>query len=212
MSDERLQRLYRLAMERRAAQGGSCQVSPETMVDVLENRLPEADRQRVLLAVMNDPTCRREFELLRAVVEGASPSARHRWTGWQLGLAATVAVAVGAGLIWGRLPKPADLEPERAGGVGQVLLVSPEAGGNPGADRRFVWHGIPGAIRYEYTLVTTGGRAVFVSSVTDTTLTLPRLDSLNINPGEELRWWVEATLADGHQVRSALRRLQISSP
>lgn len=213
MSDERLQLLYRQAMERRAARGGSCQVSPEAMVDVLENRLPEAERHRVLLAVMSDPTCRREFELLRAVVEGSSPSPRHRWPAWQLGVAATVAVVVGASLIWSTLPKPADLEPVRAAGAaGEVLLVSPESGGSLGSEGRFVWHAIPGAIHYEYILATEGGRAVFSTSVADTTVTLPPLDSLRVDHRDRLRWWVEATLSDGHQIRSSLRRLQITSP
>ena len=148
MNDERLQRLYQQAMERRAARGGSCQVSPETMVDVLENRLPEDERQRVLLAVMSNPACRQEFELLRAVVEGSSPSSRHRRPAWQLGLAATIAIAVGAGLIWRTLPKPADLEPVRAGGTpGDLLLVTPQTGGKLTGERRFVWHPIAGAIR-----------------------------------------------------------------
>lgn len=214
MNDERLQDLYHRAMARRAAQTSAREISPEAMVDVLTGQLPEAERQRVLLAIMSDRRCRQEFELLRAVVEGASPAepARLRpvrnWA--RLGLAAGVALIIGAALLW-RAKHP-EQEPIREGSQpGEVQLMAPESGTTLVSDLRFVWRSVPGALRYEYSLVTKGGRLVFSATLVDTALALPSRDSLPLRSDDELRWWVEATLGDGHQSRSVLRHLKVTN-
>jgi hypothetical protein len=91
-----------------------------------------------------------------------------------------------------------------------VQLVAPTEGDHPRSGLEFVWRAVPGAIRYELSLVTAGGRAVYSASQADTSLVLP--DSVRPTPSDELRWWVEATTEDGVQARAALRRLRVITP
>jgi hypothetical protein len=73
MTDDRLARLYRLAMEHRATEPGGCGVPLDVMVDVVEGRLSNDEHRRALAAIMAHPRCRTEFELLRAAGGGSAP-------------------------------------------------------------------------------------------------------------------------------------------
>lgn len=78
MNDERLRRLYQQGMaarERRGASGSNgpggaagCDVSPEEMLALAREELPEEQRMELLDRVMRSERCRSELELLRAVV------------------------------------------------------------------------------------------------------------------------------------------------
>ena len=211
MTDERLRELYQRVMARRAAQGGDYPVSPEEMVQVLEGRMGESERQRVLLAIMSDPRSRQEFDLLRAVVAGAErqssgrPAQATRW----LSLAAGLVLFVGAGLAFRVWMRRSTVEPFRAGSESlEVQLLSPAPGMGRAAGLRFVWRSVPRALRYDLNLVTAGGRLIYTATLTDTAATVP--DSVRVEPNADLRWWVEATTTDGRQTRSALRPLTIN--
>lgn len=91
-----------------------------------------------------------------------------------------------------------------------MALVTPQPGNMAATERLFIWRPVPDALRYQFDLLTTGGRIVFSATQTDTVLTLP--DSVRLSAGDELRWWVEATTADGRQERSAVRRLSVVQP
>jgi hypothetical protein len=207
MTDEQLQDLYQQAQVRRAAEAGACDIPPETMLDVLNHKLPVAEHRRILLDIMADPHCRREFELLRAVAGKREAVTRSWVTSWPLRIAAVLVLFLGGGLLWQTLrTQPRDVV--REGGDAGLVLVSPESGNT--AARLFVWHSIPRAISYEYNLVTRGGRLLYNTTTRDTTAALP--DSVVMKAGEDVLWWVEGTTAEGRQVRSSLRRLSIVSP
>jgi hypothetical protein len=209
MNDERLQELYELAQARRAAEPRECDIAPETMVDILTHRLPEAEHRRILLAVMASPHCRREFELLRAVSQGEGrPERRRRTFVVPVSLAAALALLIGGGLYWKSLEGPG-ADPNRAAAVSEVGLVTPDAGGAVRADRRFVWRAMPGTLHYDFSLTTASGQLVYAATRADTSLTIP--DSVRVESGD-LRWWVEATTGDGRQFRSTIRRLRTISP
>ena len=197
-------------MARRAAAGGDYAVSPEEMVEVLTGRMADPARQQALLTIMSDPRCRAEFDLLRAVIAGAesevvSRPARSRWA---LSLAAGLALFVGAGLVVRGMMQRSTVDPFRESAEGlDVRLVSPASGTERAADLRFVWRSFPRALRYEFNLVTAGGRLIYTATLSDTTLTLP--DTARVSPDAPLRWWVEATTSEGVQTRSALRPLSI---
>ncbi|HEY0972661.1 MAG TPA: hypothetical protein VGE02_16955 [Gemmatimonadales bacterium] len=69
MNDEQLRRLYQQAIAARESRGGTaCDVSPEEMLALAREELPEEQRMELLDRVMRSERCRGEFELLRAVV------------------------------------------------------------------------------------------------------------------------------------------------
>jgi len=209
MTDDKLRELYGQAQARRAAEPGGCDIPPETMIDILHHKLPAAEHRRILLDIMADPRCRREFELLRSVA-GAQKRVTTSWvTGWPLRIAAVLVLFLGGGVLWQTLRAPPG-DVVRDGGETGLVLVSPESGRATSSVRLFVWHPVPGALSYEYNLVTRGGRLLYNTTTRDTSAAVP--DSLGLAPGEDLLWWVEATTADGRQVRSSLRRLSIVAP
>jgi len=211
MNDERLRELYQQALARRAAEPGGCEISPETMLDVLTHKLPEADHRRILLAILTDPRCRREFELLRAVSRDESrPAARQRRFFIPISLAAGLALLIGGGIYLKTLQRSTTDTTRSGSDSGEIALVTPGPGGAAGIDRRFVWRAVPRTLRYDFNLTTPGGQLVYAASQADTSLTIP--DSVKMISDTELRWWVEATTGDGRQLRSAIRRLRTTSP
>jgi hypothetical protein len=209
MNDEQLQKLYELAQARRAGEPRGCDIAPEAMVDILTHKLPEAEHRRILLAIMANPSCRREFELLRAVSQDEGrPAGRRRTFFVPVSVAAALALLIGGGLYWKNLEGPA-ADPNRAAAVSEVGLVTPGPGDAAPADRRFVWRAVPGTLRYDFSLTTASGQLVYAATRPDTSLTIP--DSVRVESGD-LRWWVEATTGDGRQFRSAIRRLRTTSP
>lgn len=210
MIEARLTQLYAGIMARRAATPGRCEVSPETMVELLEGRVTGVERRRLMLDILREPRCREEFELLRAVVE-SGPSARRRpaTIARPLALAAALALLVGGGIVWRGVMRPGP-EPVRNGEGGGVGLIAPPAEASTGLTPVFAWHPVPGALRFDYELVTRDGDLVYSTTLADTLLTLP--GSVQLKAGVDYRWWVEAVLGTGERVRSPVRPLQIAAP
>jgi hypothetical protein len=191
---------------------GECAIVPEAMIDVLTRRTPAAERQRVLLAVMSDPRCRQEFDLLRAIVTEAPGATRFRPERSRapilaIALVVLLAAAAYAGRGWLPIIRAQLLQQGRT--AFPLQLVAPRAGENQAAGLTFIWRSIPGATNYEFNLVTRNGRMILLSTVNDTTLTLA--DSIALNAEEDYRWWVEATGPDGKPQRSEVRSLRIAA-
>jgi hypothetical protein len=196
MSDERLKTLYREAQARRASRGEPCGVPLETMIEVLEQQGSEESRHRALAEILANPACREEFELLRAVITaGRHPQSSRRRTAWRW--AAAMVAVVGLGWAARTALAPATRDALRGGAAG-FALVSPE--GAVDHPTVLAWRAVPGAFRYEVSLVDSVGALRYATTTADTQLTLP--DSVALAPGAIYRWWVRASLPDGAVRRS----------
>lgn len=128
---------------------------------------------------------------------------------WWRGGGAAVALAASALLAVGLLARQYGGDrPEPFRGGDAVALVAPatELAQGSGAPR-FVWHAVPGAVRYEFELVDDRGELVHgaTTAAGDTVVALP--DGVALQPGTEYRWLVRAVTAAGAQSTSPARPL-----
>ena len=207
MNDERLRDLYQKSL----AQGpASACATPEQLLDLVRREGSEDSRLRTLDHVMACPSCRREFDLLRAVEQagvesGARPS-RVRWQ-WQrmapLALAASLLLALGVTIALNR----AGERPDQPRGAGSgVTLLAPAAQVPAHELVTFAWRPVRHANRYVLELLEgSGGKVVLSRETSDTVLVLdPRL----LQPGAEYQWWVRAVTPAG-ELASPLRPLRL---
>lgn len=113
------------------------------------------------------------------------------------GLVVLLAVVVGA--LWlGTRPGP----------EAEVELVSPAAGSRIEGGSTLVWRSVEGASEYQVELVTEGGRVLYSSTMTDTTVTL---GSEVTSPGaaQGVRWRVVALIPGGDVEWSGSRDLVV---
>ena len=213
MNDERLGELYRKALAQDFAASGqrgtSC-VTPEQLLALVRREGSEQSRLATLDHVMACPSCRREFDLLRAVeqagVESGARQPRVRWQ-WQsmapIGLAATLLLALGVAIGVNRIGERADVP---RGGTGGVILLAP--GAQVAADEpvRFAWRPVRHANRYVLeVLEKSGGKPVLSRETSDTALVL---DATLLQPGAEYQWWVRAITPAG-ELASPLRPIRL---
>ncbi len=159
------------------------------------------------------PSCRHEFDLLRAVEQaGIAAGARRPKVRWQLqriapiGLAASLLLALGVAITLNRAPEGPD---QPRGGAAAVTLLAP--GAQVAADEpiTFVWRPVRHANRYVLELLegSGGGKTVLSRETPDTTLVLdPKL----FQPGAQYQWWVRAVTPAG-ELASPLRSLGLRS-
>ena len=212
MKDERLGELYRKALAQgldiTGARGASC-VTPEQLLELVRREGSEESRLATLDHVMACPSCRGEFDLLRAVeragVESGARQPRVRWQ-WQrfapIGLAASLLLALGVAIAINRAPEAPD---QPRGGTAAVSLIAPGAHVSADEPITFVWRPVRHANRYVLELLegSGGGKMVLSRETPDTTLVLdPKL----FQPGAEYQWWVRAMTPAGELV-SPLRSL-----
>ena len=194
MSDERLRTAYAAALAARASGDRVACPTPDALRSIVTREGDEAARLAQLDHVMGCPDCRREFELLRAVEAAAREPRRVAWR--PFALAAGVLLAVGLA-VTARRPSP---DTAIRGGGGAVRIVAPV--GDVPAERAalLVWHAVPGSSRYDVEVTTPEGDVRLSTSTADTAITLP-----SPRPGEHLRWWVTAHVADGELVSDVVR-------
>lgn len=200
MNDDRLEKLYGRAIARRAAQSEPCDIPPEAMLDLLEGRVPEAQRRRLLEEIQRRPACQEEFALLGAVVRASREVQVPRRTRWALPVAAAAVLTLAVALIW----RPWQGAPEpvlRSGGT-TIAAITPSGSVSADAPRSLVWHPLAGGWRYEVAVVDSTGQALFRGETADTTLAIP--ESAWPAPGVTHRWWVRGRLPGGETVRSEL--------
>lgn len=226
MNDEQLKELYARAIANRAQRGGSCDVPLEAMVAVLEHSGNEAERMETLRRVLANPACREEFELLRAVAEGAREApARRLNPAWSL--AAAVALLLGSGWLWWSTrpgidalrggpeeveqPRPGDRDDPGATPTDAApVLVEPAADARVARTVRFVWQAVPGARAYRVELLSEPGTLVTSIETSDTTARYAPTAGAAV--GRAYRWVVIALLPEGVEVPSRPRRLTITAP
>ncbi len=206
MTEEQLRALYAGVLARRAGPDRANCIPPEDLQALVDRVAPEAHRLRILDHVMSCGSCREEFELVRSVAQ-ARP--RPGTVPRVFGLAAILALAVSATLLWKASMGPRGPDLPRGGGdsVGLVYPVGEVAAATP---LRFVWHAVPDVLRYNFELLAENGELLFSQSTADTSLSLPTRVSLQ--PGNSFRWWVLATRQDGSQVRATPQPFHLITP
>ena len=214
MSDERLRELYGKAMAQGSGVSGpraaSC-VAPEALLELVRREGSEQTRLATLDHVMACPSCRREFDLLRAVEQaGVESGARQRRVRWQwqsiapIGLAASLLLALGVVIALNRVGERPDVPRGTAGGV---TLLAPAAEIAADEPVRFVWRPVRHANRYVLELLerSGGGKPVLSRETSDTALVL---DPTLLQPGAEYQWWVRAVTPAG-ELASPLRPIRL---
>jgi hypothetical protein len=216
MNDERLRELYRKSVAQGSGLTGpraaSC-VTPEQLLELVRREGSEQSRLATLDHVMACPSCRREFDLLRAIEQaGVESGARQpgvRWR-WQsiapIGLAASLLLAVGVAIGLNRAPEGPDLP---RGGAAAVTLLAPATQVAADEPITFVWRPVRHANRYVLELLESsgGGKTVLSRETPDTVLVLdPKL----FQPGAQYQWWVRAVTPAG-ELASPLRSLGLRS-
>jgi len=94
------------------------------------------------------------------------------------------------------------------GVTGDIQLVSP-AGDVQRVDS-LVWRSMPGVTSYVVEVRREDGTLVTRAATTDTSFVVP--DSARVAPGNDVYWTVSARLSDGSELRSAARRVRVTTP
>ena len=155
------------------------------------------ERLRLLEHVAQCLPCRRDFDLLRTVVD-ARP--RHWWLNPGVPLAAATLLTL---VVWNgrRLADPGALRAPEGG-------LTPYPGATLSDSVHLAWRPVTGAARYQVEMFSLGGQLLATAETRETTLTLPWVST---NREEEARWVVRAYLPDGQTIESpssSLRRMQ----
>ncbi len=206
VNDSDLRSDYQRALEHRRGPDRHACPSVEAIEALVEGSGAESQRLATLDHVMSCAACQREFELLRAIGAAGRP----RRTALQprtYALAAAVVLVVGASIFYalGRQSEP--LLRGEPSAIAAPVPLTPRGDVEVAAARRFTWRPIPNATRYLVELVAPGGAVRALGTVTDTVWQLP--DSVQLDRGEELEWWVRAEFPDGRQMRSSLTRVRL---
>jgi hypothetical protein len=209
---ERLQNLY----SRRVTAGGDGgdHATPEAILAVVQREGPEEARLATLEHVMACAACHREYQWLTAVNEagleadGSTAAAPRRawWRGAPMVMAASLLVAVGAGVVLSGVLRTGD-DRER-GASSDISLVGPADQVLATGPITFTWHAAPGVSRYVLEVQRADGSVAIADTTADTSATVTDLSRLR--PDSAYRWWVrEAT--NGEEPRSsAFRDLRLS--
>lgn len=205
MTDERLGGRYIASLAaRRGGDRAGC-VTPEELVGLAERSLPEPQRLRLFDHVMNCPQCREEFALADGVA-GARAGMRRSSMPRVLAAAAVLLLVSGSVLLLRWSTRGGGSDPLR-GEEPQLGLIAPAEQLAPELAVQFTWHSAGAGAAYRVELWDSGGVARYQSSTRDTTLALP--DSIRLDRDRPYSWWVVASLPDGRQVASAIRRLRL---
>ena len=147
------------------------------------HRDTSSDRLRLLEHVALCPLCRRDFDLLRTVVDAG---ARRRWlaTAGPLAAACLIGLAVWSGA---RRSGPAAFP-------GPEKTPTPPAGASRPDSFKVAWRPLSGATRYRVEMVSPSGHRFASVETSDTMLTLSRASTA---PGDEPRLSVRALMRDG---------------
>ena len=205
MNEARLRKLYARAAAERAPAGREGCPAPEQLVALADGSLPEqVSRERLVDHLTACPACRRDYDFLRVVEEAAIPKRVGRSV--TLALAASIALLVGATLLWRGPIVTEGPGPVRGGDERPVDLVAP-VGTMPAGERvEFVWRSRAGTPVYQLELLGPDGRVLFSGRTADTSLVLP--DSVHL-VGAEYQWTLRAPGGEGAQLAAAFGRFAI---
>ena len=192
-------RLYqRGTANRRDAARVGC-VPPEALLAVVEQQGSEEERLASINHAMTCADCGEELELLRA-----TRVVRDRARIPHGGFAVAASLVLVAGLGYYTLarrgsPEPAVDSAVMRGVTGDVQRVD-----------SLVWRSMPGVTSYVVEVRREDGTLVTRAATTDTSFVVP--DSARVAPGNDVYWTVSARLSDGSELRSAARRVRVTTP
>ena len=193
MSDERLKALYESVTAARTDPTRAGCVSPEGLRRLVDQEESEASRLELLDHVMACSACHGEFELLRSIGQGAKQDQRHRVPRWTMAAAASVVLLIGGGVVWRSLGPEA--QPFR-GAAGDIELISP-VGQAADGPLRLVWEAVPEVLSYRLEVLDGSGALVHAAETQDTSYLVP--DTVPLQSGTELMWWVRGVMRDGSE-------------
>jgi hypothetical protein len=204
---ERLQRLYTRRVAEREASRTDTHASAERIVAMIRREGSEEERLATMEHVMACADCHRDYEWLKAVDQaateaggGAESGGLPFWRRAPLALAASIAVALGAGLLVTRLRSDADTV--RGGEDGIALLAPADTASGVGV-LAFAWRPLPEATGYVLEIQRPDGSVVFTDTTSDTLLALA--DPEAMLPPAEYRWWVRE-VTEGAEPRASDHR------
>ena len=204
MNDDELRREYQRSAS--TAPLGA-HPEPETLAELVNGEMPEAERLTVLEHVLRCPTCKRDLELLRAANEGARAAERRTLPSRWMALAAVALILVGVGVLvmrGQRVTVPVDV---MRGGHAAVSVIEPFADSAVSAPVQLAWHAMDGAQSYRVELLTTQGEVIAAWTTRDTTLVVP--DSVRVTANGSYDMWVRAMLSDRTEVSSPVVRFSV---
>lgn len=199
-----LREAYQRLLEERGSSPGSQCPDPDDLLALAEKKGPEEDRLRTMDHVAQCRRCRKEFDLLRAVVE-AGPGSRFRVRPW-MAAAASVTLLLGTGYgIWRGMDRFGD--PVLRGPESDIELLAPDPGPAGGDEVEFAWQPAPEAFEYVLEILDSEGRSLFSQTLSEPSYVLDL--AVHPNVRGNLLWWVRARFGDGTEQNSETRRLDL---
>ena len=201
----RLRQLYARRVASRAGGDAGDHATPEAILAVVLREGPETERLATLEHVMACAACHREYEYLTAVneagIEAGSSGVAPRRRMWSsrtvMALAASLVMAIGAGLL---VRSVIQAGPERVRGTeGDIALVAPGASAAADGPIAFAWRPVAGVSRYVLEVQGPDGSIAFADTTADTATTVERG---RLAPDTAYRWWVRE-VTDGAEPRSS---------
>ena len=204
MTNADLRELYARVLDRPRRAITLARLSVERVAALVERRGGDADRLRTLDAVMQDRAGIAELEILLA----AAGVRRARWSVRPFVFAAAAGLLIAVGLTPVIRSRSNDPDRLRGARATPVELIGPSERVR-GAPITFSWAAVGGAREYEIEVLDADGLSAFVSTVSETSVSLPA--NVRLTPGREYRWWVVARRADGTRVGAVPRRLRLDT-
>jgi hypothetical protein len=208
----RLRQLYAQRVASRAGAGAGDHATPEAMLAVVLREGPETERLGTLEHVMACAACHREYEYLKAVneagIEAGSTAGIAKRPVWSsrtvLALAASLAMAVGAGLLVRNVIQSG---PEQVRGTGgDIALIAPGVSAPAGGPIAFVWRPVTGVTRYVLEVQRADGSIAVADTTGDTVATV---EAGRLLPATSYRWWVREVTDGSEPKSSAFRELRV---
>jgi hypothetical protein len=178
-------------------------VTDSAVAAYLDQRLPPADRTRLVRHLIVCDECRLEVSETQALL---ARRGHRRW------FAVAGLIAAAALLVLVLRPAVAPSDPPsaiaiREGGSSSTLTAYGPVGEAGGDSLRLVWAAAPGATVYRVTVSAVGGRALWSASTADTSVIVP--DSARLETGMVYYWVADALLANGTTRSTGLRGFEI---
>lgn len=189
-------------------------LDPREISAYLDERLPEAEKERVQTHLFDCSTCRAEVAELVDLLGEHERRPQSRWR-----VAAGIAAAAGIALLVGvpalrqaeedpdvlRLPEAAT---ERES-VRSIPVVSPDPSSTVSREAvEFAWEPMGEGVAYRLTITDPGGVTVWAVETDDTIVEPPA--GVGLRPGETYLWYVDAVLPDGTTATTGVKRLRIA--
>jgi hypothetical protein len=212
MNEHAMRDAYERALRARASSDAPIDLPLERLEALVAREGSEAERLRALDVALSSEQGRRELDVIWAAARATKSTTTRRLAPRMTALAATVVLSAGLGGWWltstsRPLGAPPSTRETLRGGDAPVRLLAPLGDVASSARTRFIWHRVAQARDYTLVVVDQAGHEVFALTTADTAVTLP--DSVQLAPGAEYLWWVQAALSDGSTLSAVTEKIKI---